>query len=377
MKTELIMTPRIRKSPYFDAALNAGATGFSVYNKTYLPFGYDTPENEFWAIVNDVTMWDVAAQRIVEITGADAFEFTNMLTPRNLGKCKVGQCRYVFITDQNGGILNDPVLLRLAENHFWLSRGDGDILMWAMGVAINSGLDVSICEPDVSPMQVQGPKSRGVMDALFGSQVSDLAYYTCTETELDGIPVVVSRTGFSAELGFEIYLRDGSRGTELWDKVAAAGEPFDIVPAGPSRIRRIEAGILDYGTDIDISVNPLELGMDRLLDLESPEDFIGKTALKNIAAVGVKRRFAGIEISGSPVAYNECSIPIYQGVKLVGKATSVIYSPRLDKSIGLAILGIPETEIGTVLQLDAPDGMREITVCGLPFYDPKREKSKK
>ena len=242
MTAKLFLSPRIRKSPYFEATRRYGVKEFSVYNQMYLPMGYSDPETEFWNLVNNVTLWDVAAQRIVEITGPDALAFTNLLTPRDLNKCAVGQCKYVLITSQEGGILNDPLLLRLDEDRFWLSRADGDILLWAKGVAVHARMEVQIREPDVAPLQVQGPKSKAVMERLFGAGIGDLAYFRCTETELDGIPVAVSRSGWSAELGYEIYLRDGARGDDLWEAIMAAGAPFEISPAAPSRTRRIEAG---------------------------------------------------------------------------------------------------------------------------------------
>lgn len=177
-----------------------------------LPAGYTDPETEYWKLINDVTVWDVSVERQVEITGPDAFTFTNRLTPRDLTQCSVGQCKYVVITDENGGIINDPVLARLGENHFWLALADSDTLLWAKGVALNSGLNVQIREPDVSPIQVQGPKSKDVMQTLFGDKVLELPYYYFLETELDGIPVIVTRTGWTGEVGYEIYLRDGSQG---------------------------------------------------------------------------------------------------------------------------------------------------------------------
>ena len=216
---------QIRKSPYFDSTVKWGATGFSVYNHMYIPRDFGDPEQNFWNLINDAILCDVAVERQVEITGPDASKFAQLLTPRDLSKMKVGQCKYVLITNNEGGLLNDPVLLKLAENKFWFSLGDSDILLWAQGVAINSGLDVKIIEPDVSPLQLQGPKSIDIMKKLFGESISSLKYYWFIETKLQGIPLVVSRTGWSSELGYEIYLRDGSKGNELWDIIMKAGKP--------------------------------------------------------------------------------------------------------------------------------------------------------
>jgi len=229
---------QIRKSPYFDATVRWGAKAFSVYNHMYIPRDFGDPEQNFWNLVNDAILCDVAVERQVEITGRDAAAFVQKLTPRDLSRMAVGQCKYVLITNADGGILNDPILLRLAENHFWISLADSDILLWAQGVAVHAGMDVEICEPDVSPLQIQGPKSGLVMQALFGDAILDLKYYWLRELELDGIPLVVSRTGWSSELGYELYLRDGTKGDALWERIMAAGLEFGLKPGHPSSIRR-------------------------------------------------------------------------------------------------------------------------------------------
>ena len=190
---------QIRKSPYFDATLRSGATGFSVYNHMYIPRDFGSPEQNFWNLVSTAILCDVAVERQVEITGPDAARFTQLLTSRDLRNCAVGQCKYVLITNADGGILNDPILLRLGENHFWISLADSDVLLWAQGVAVHSGMDVKITEPDVSPLQLQGPVSGKIMTDLFGDSIADLRYYWLEERELDGIPLIVSRTGWSSD----------------------------------------------------------------------------------------------------------------------------------------------------------------------------------
>ena len=214
---------QIRKSPFFNGTVRWGATDFSVYNHMYIPRSFGDPEQNFWNLVNDAILCDVAVERQVEIVGPDAATFVQLLTPRNLSQCAVGQCKYVLITNEAGGILNDPVLLRLEENRFWLSLADSDVLMWAQGVATHAGLDVTICEPDVSPLQLQGPKSGDIMATLFGEAIRELKYYWLDHFELDGIPLVISRTGWSSELGYELYLLDGSQGEALWEKLMAVG----------------------------------------------------------------------------------------------------------------------------------------------------------
>ena len=278
---------RLRRTPYFTATQKYGPKGFTVYNHMLFPICFDDMEVEYDALLNDVTVWDVAVERNVEITGPDAFAFTNMLTPRDLSKCAVGQGKYVIITAADGGIINDPVLLRLGENHFWLALADSDVLLWARGLAVNAGLDVEINEPDVSPMQIQGPKSKEVVHALFGDPVLELEYYFFLDTDLDGIPVIVTRTGWSAEIGYEIYLRDGTRGEELWERVMEAGKPHNIRPTGPSDIRRVEAGILNHGTDITLDNNPFEVGLGWLVDKDNDKRTTSARRLWSVFATKV------------------------------------------------------------------------------------------
>ena len=365
---------RLRRSPYFEATQRYGCWGYTVYNHMFLPIGYDDLEREYWKLLNDVSVWDVGVERQVEITGPDGFTFTNLLTPRDLTKCRVGQGKYVVITAEDGGIINDPVLLRLGENHFWLALADSDVLLWAKGVAYNSGLDVEIREPDVSPLQIQGPKSKEVVKTLFGDKVLDLKYYYFLETKLDGIPVIVTRTGWSGEVGYEIYLRDGSRGDELWEKVMEAGRLFHIAPTGPSDIRRIEAGILNHGIDMTLENNPYEVGLDRLVDLDQEADFIGKKALSRIKAEGVRRKLVGIEIEGRPLDLNMTRWPVARNGQQLGQVTSAVYSPRLKKNLGYAWVPIEYAELGTHLTITLPDGdERSATVVPKPFVDPEKE----
>jgi aminomethyltransferase len=364
---------RLRRSPFFDATLRAGCRGYTVYNHMFLPIAYDDLEREYWKLLEDVTVWDVAVERQVEITGRDAFRFTSLLTPRDLSKCAVGQGKYVVITSEDGGIINDPVLLRLGENHFWLALADSDVLLWAKGVALGSGLEVTIAEPDVSPMQIQGPKSKQVLQKLFGPRVLDMPYYHFFETRLDGIPVVVTRTGWTGEVGYEIYLRDGTRGGELWDRVLDAGREFGIVPTGPSDIRRIEAGILNYGIDMTLDNNPYEVGLGWLVDLDKEADFIGRDALRQIKAAGPRRKLVGVEIAGPRMEFNMARWPVRRGTATIGFVTSAIYSPRLKKNIGYAMVPAEHAAIGARLVVEAPTGEAPATVVRKPFVDPEKE----
>ena len=364
---------QVRKSPYSDAALRWGAKGFSVYNHMYIPRDFGDPRQNFWYLVNDAILCDVSVERQVQIKGPDAAKFTQFLCCRDLSKCQVGQCKYVLITDQDGGIINDPILLKLAEDHFWLSIADSDVLLWARGVAVNSGMDVDISEPDVSPLQLQGPKSRDVLRAAFGDAPTELKYYRFLEFDWDGVPLIISRTGWSSELGYEIFLRDGTQGEKLWEHLMAVGGPLGLKPGHTSSIRRIEAGMLSYHADMTLANNPYEMGMGRLVDLDMEADFISKAALTLIKERGVSQQLVGLEIDGAPfVGSNDFFWPVLkEGVK-VGTVTSAIYSPRLQKNIALAMISIDHTASGRVLQVDKLSETRACTVVPIPFYDPKK-----
>ena len=365
---------QIRKSPYFDATVRWGATGFSVYNHMYIPRDFGDPEQNFWNLVNAAILCDVAVERQVEITGPDATRFIQMLTPRNLSKLSVGQCKYIIVTNAQGGVINDPILLRLAENHFWMSLADSDVLLWAQGVAVHSGLDVTICEPDASPLQLQGPKSSDIMAALFGDTIRNLKYYWLREVTLDGIPLIVSRTGWSSELGYELYLRDGSRGSELWDKIMAAGEQYGLKPGHTSSIRRIEGGMLSYHADADINTNPYELGLDRLIDLEMEASFIGKAALQDIRAKGVSRKQVGLQIDGPPLTGpNTTFWPVTIDGRPIGKVTSAVYSPRLKQNIALAMVAADSASLGTQVEVSTPTRELHANIVEKPFFDPKKQ----
>ena len=364
---------QIRKSPYFEATLRWGAKEFSVYNHMYIPRDFGDPVQNYWNLVNDAILCDVAVERQVEITGPDAWKFAQLLSPRDLSRMQVGQCKYVLVTDADGGILNDPILLRLGENHFWFSLADSDVLFWAKGVAVHSGLDVTIREPDVSPLQLQGPKSGLIMQELFGDGIADLRYFRLRELELDGIPLVVSRTGWSSELGYELYLRDGSRGSQLWERIMAAGSPLGLAPGHTSSIRRIEGAMLSYHADMDVDTNPYELGLGRLVDLDMGARFIGKEALRRINAEGVSRLQVGLELDGDPLPGPNTSFwPLLKDGDVIGKVTSAVHSPRLNANIALAMAAVEHAAIGTALEVQTPTQTLPARVVEKPFFDPKK-----
>jgi len=367
-------TAWIQKSPYFWRAAQHGVRAYDLYNHMLMPGLYTNPIEEYWHLVNHVTVWDVGVERQVEIMGPDGFKFTNFLTPRDLTKCEVGQGKYVAITAEDGGIVNDPVLLRLTKNKFWLSLANSDTLLWAKGVAVNSGMDVDIREPDVSPVQVQGPKSKNVIKALFGQKALDLGYYYFLQTKLDGIPVVLTRTGWSAEVGYELYLRDSAYAERLWDLVMEAGKPHNIRPIAPSEIRRIEAGILNYSSDIVLDNNPFEVGLGWTVDLEKEADYLGKEAILRTKAEGVTRKLVGVEVEGPMLgAWIPEYWPVSANGQRVGHLTSLTYSPRLEKNIGYALVQAEYGKLGTKLKVRTRVDERAATVVKKPFVDPKKD----
>jgi glycine cleavage system aminomethyltransferase T len=362
-----------RRSPYWQRTVEAGCTSWDLYNHMLIPTLYDDDEAEYWHLVEHVTLWDVAVERQVEITGPDAARFTQLLTCRDLSRCEVLQCKYAPLIAPHGGIVNDPILLRLGENHFWLSLADSDALLYALGVQAFAGLDVTIREPDVSPLQVQGPKSKEVIRDLLGEEVARLRYYRCWEGRLDGIPLVASRTGWTGEVGFELYLRDGSRGLELWDRVMAAGEPYRIRPVAPSDQRRLEAGIFNYGNDMTVEDTPFHVtGMERLVEFDA--EFIGREALRRVSVEGVDRKLVGVEIGGEPFRmWLEDFWPVTRDGEVVGRLVSASHSFRLKKNIGYAWVPIGLADPGNRLEIVSPDGPVAATTAALPFLDPNKD----
>ncbi len=366
------LNPRIKKSPFFASSIKYGATEFHPYNGMWMPVGYDTPVNEYWNTIERAGLWDVAVQRCVQIKGPDAEAFTNLLTTRDVRKVKVGQCRYTLLTNQEGGILNDPVMLRIADDCFWLSTADADMYLWAKGVSAYSGHDVTVDTPDVYPLQIQGPVSPQVVSQVFGDEVLDLRYYHWMKASVNGIDVVISRTGFSSEVGFEVYLLGTERGDELWETIMAAGKPLGLAPGSPNRIRRIEGGVLDYGSDMTPAENPLEMGMQRLVDFDK-DDFIGKQSLAQIRDAGVTRQVKGVFMNGPAFEKNnEHRWQITDGDARVGEISSAVFSPRLERNIGFALFDAVALGNLKAPQVHTAEGIRDIEITSMPFIDPDK-----
>lgn len=370
------LNPRIKKSPFFEKAVEYGATEFHPYNGMWMPVGYDSPVNEYWNVLERASLWDVGVQKCVEIAGPDAEAFMQLLTPRDITTIEPGRCAYVFLTNQDGGVLNDPVMLRIAEDRFWLSTADSDMYLWAKGVSAFSGHEVEIATPHVYPMQLQGPRSAEIMADVFGEEILNLRYYWWMRSSVDGIDVVISRTGYSSELGYEVYLLGEARGGELWEILMTAGQPYGISPGSPNRIRRIEGGVLDYASDITPDENPLELGLDRLIAWDT--DFLGKAALEKVRDEGVRRRLVGLFLDGPALQKNnEHRWPVTSASTKVGFVTNAVHSPRLDRNIAFAMIDVPFDANDTVLTVETVEGARSAERTTLPFIASPPEKTKK
>jgi aminomethyltransferase len=361
----------IRKSAYFDATIRAGVRCFSVYNHMFIPAHFGQPDAEYQRLIDGVVMWDVAAQRQVEISGPDAAKLVRYLTPRNLAGTKVGQGRYVPICDHDGRVLNDPVLLKLSDDRFWLSVADSDIHLWAAAIDRERGWDARVFEPDVSPLAVQGPKAVDVITSLFGDWVRDLRYFGFRETELDGIPLVLARSGWSKQGGYELYLMDSRHGTALWDRVEKAGAPFGIIPGAPNDIERVESGLVSYGSDMRLQVipaNPYEMGLGGLIDLAGGHDFVGRAALAALAATPPARQRCGFWVEGNPASPGH-QVAVTQGDTVVGYLSELVYSPRLQRSIGIGLIRADLVQ-ATDLTATLPGGPVGVIPTDLPFKIP-------
>jgi glycine cleavage system aminomethyltransferase T len=372
----LYFGPWYRQSPFFKSALRSGCTAFDIYNHTYIPGYFDDPIDEYRLLNEAVTMWDVGCERTVEMSGPDADRLVDMITCRDLTTCAVKQGKYMLVTAPDGGIVNDPVLLHVADRKWWMQLADSDAGLYALGIATAAGLEVDVTYPDVHPMQVQGPLSARTLEKLVGPAIYDLKYYWLDEFEIRGIPVVISRTGWTAVPGFEINLLDGSKGGELWTAVSEAGEEFGIRPIGPSEARRIEAGIFNYGSDMTIDDTPFHvMGLERLVE-EQPQAYVGKDALERLRREGVDRKLVGIELEGAELRAELSEYwPAHHDRKRIGYVTDAIWSPGLERNIGYVWVPIALAEPGTELDIETEDGEHLVgRTAELPFVDPRKER---
>jgi aminomethyltransferase len=373
--TRLYFGPWYRRSPFFESTLRAGCRAYDIYNKMYLPAEYDDSEVEYWALNEGVTLWDVGVERTVEISGPDADRLADLLTCRDLTTCAVGQGKYMLVIAPDGGIVNDPVLLHVDESTWWLQLADSDAGLYALGVLSQTGLDAEVGYPDVHPVQVQGPRSADTLAKLVGDAIYELRYYWCDRFQIDGIPVVISRTGWSAVPGFEVNLLDGARGADLWDAITAAGEEHAIRPIAPNEARRIEAGIFNFGSDMTLRDTPFHvMGLERLVEPQ-PQDYIGKDALERIRVAGVDRKLVGIELDGSePLPGIGTIWPAHHDGREVGRVTAAAWSPGLGRNIGYVWVPIELAGPGRLLHVESEHGTLTGRTAAIPFVDPKKER---
>jgi glycine cleavage system aminomethyltransferase T len=358
---------RLRPSPFFEATVAEGVTSFTTYNNMLMPTGFGKGEEEYWQLINGVSMWDVAVERQVELKGPDAARLAQILCTRDMGKCVEGQGKYVALCNHAGTLINDPIILKREDGSFWLSIADSNILFWARAIAAERGLIVAITEPDVSPLAVQGPKAEDVVASIFGDWVRALKYFWFKETTINGIPVAVARSGWSKQGGFEIYLMDGTKGTALWNLVKEAGKAWDIGPGNPNSHERIESGLVSYGGDTDDFTNPFEVRMGKYIDLDVPDDTVGIQALRKIKAEGVKRHQLGVVLDNeAPAGPSFVWFDISAGGTKIGAMTNIIWSYRMKKNIGFALVSA-NAKAGDKVTVMCDGKAEPATLSNLPF----------
>jgi glycine cleavage system aminomethyltransferase T len=372
--TTLYMGPWYRRSPYFEATVRAGCRSYDVYNHTLLPGYYVDPDEEYQALLDGVVVWDVGAERTIEVAGPDADRLIDMMTCRDLTKCAVGQGKYMLVTAADGGIVNDPVLLHVGQDRWWMQLADSDAGLYALGIATALGLDVQVGDADAWPMQVQGPQAGKTLERLVGPGIYDLKYYWCGWFDAAGIPVLISRTGFTALPGFEVNVLDHGQGDALWNAVLEAGKGFGIRVAAPSMAKRVEAGMMNYGSDMTIEHNPFQLmGLERLVE-EQPQDYIGKEALERIRREGVKDKLVGIEFEADHFEIDPADFwPVVHEGREVGRVTEAVWSPRLERNIGYVWVPIELAEPGNRLDVESQHGSLVGTTASIPFVDPRKQ----
>lgn len=364
---QVFPTARLRPSPFYASAVAEGMTAASIYNRMIMPTSYGDPEAEYWRLINGVSQWDVGVERQVQLKGPDAGRLAQILSPRDLSTCKVGQGKYVPLCNHRGTIINDPILLKLAEDLYWLSIADSDIWFWASAIAAERGLDVQVSEPDVSPMALQGPKAEDVVAHVMGDWVRALKYFWFRETAINGIPVAVQRSGWSKQGGFEIYLKEGSRGTELWNIFKEAGQPWGIGPGAPATAERTESGLVSVGGDTDDMTNPFEVRLGKYVDLDVADDVVGIAALRRINAEGVKRHQLGLVLDGTaPAPLGFRREDISRNGHRIGMMTNCVWSPRMEANIGYALIDA-SVLAGETVQVQRDTGAVDARLVPLPF----------
>ena len=355
----LAISRRIRRTPFTERIESLGVQGYSIVNHTLLPKAFESSNEEvYWHLREHVQLWDVSCQRQVEIRGPDAAKLVQLMTPRDLRQAKIGQCLYISLIDHNAGMINDPILLKLEEDHFWLSIADSDVLLWAKGLSLGCGFDVMVDEPDVSPLAVQGPKAELLMEKVFGTIVRKIRFFQFNTVDFKGNPLQVSRTGYSRQGGFEIYLDKSSLGIDLWDTLWEAGQELNVAPGYPNLVERVEGGLLSYGNEMTRANNPLECNLDHNCCLDGSLNYIGREALQKIAETGPTQRIRGVIFEGEPTPPCASPWPIIADGKQVGYTTTVVWSLQLKKNLSLAMIEAEFWNAGQNVQVETPDGLK-------------------
>ena len=362
----ILRSRRVRGTPYSERVEAAGLGGYTVYNHMLVATAFRSMEEDCAHLKQHVQLWDVACERQLEITGPDARRLAVLMSARDLSKAEPGRCYYTPVTDANGGMLNDPVALCLGEDRFWFSLADSDLLFWALGLAEGLGLNVRICEPDVSPLGIQGPKSDELASRVFGDGVRALKFFRFGYFPFRGRELLVARSGWSHQGGFEVYLDDGSLGLELWDALWEAGRDLEVRAGCPNLIERIESGLLSYGNDMTREDTPLECGLERFCGLDSDREFVGKSALLRQREEGVKRRLTGLRVDAR-IASISATLPCRFGGAAAGYVTSAAYSPDFGATLAFAMLGVEAAEPGTEVEVEHDGVVSEALVCAIPF----------
>ena len=358
---------RLRSTPFTSRIENHGVTAYTTYNHMLLPASFGNLEKEYFHLKEHVQVWDVAAERQVQITGKDSTKLVQLMTCRNLSKAKVGRCYYAPIIDEQGGMLNDPVALKLAEDKWWLSLADSDIGLYAKGIASGLSLQVDISEPDVNIMAIQGPKSFKLMEKVFGDEITKLKFFGFDYFDFKGTKHLIAQSGWSKQGGYEIYVENINSGLELYDYLFEIGKEFDIKPGCPNLIERIESGLLSYGNDMDNNDNPFECGFDKFVNLDSDVVFLGKENLKKIKLDGIKRKLMGVQIEAKEINVSGSIDLKDENNTKIGELRSGCYSPHFGKVIGIAMIEKPFWEALQTVKIEINNGTFAGKVCDLPF----------
>ncbi|WP_170330029.1 dimethylsulfoniopropionate demethylase [Ruegeria arenilitoris] len=359
---QISLSRRLRRTPFSEGVEAAGVKGYTVYNRMLLPTVFESVEADYRHLKSHVQVWDVSCERQVELRGPDAARLMQMLTPRDLRGMLPGQCYYVPIVDETGGMLNDPVAVKLSDDRWWISIADSDLLLWVKGIANGYRLDVLVDEPDVSPLAVQGPKADELMSRVFGDRVRDIRFFKFDMFEFQGRDLAVARSGYSKQGGFEIYVEGSEIGMPLWNALFAAGEDLQVRAGCPNLIERIEGGLLSYGNDMTDDNTPHECGLGKFCNTHTAIGCIGRDALLRVAKEGPVQQLRPIAIEGDAVPPCDRPWPVFADGKRVGQVTSAAWSPDFATNVSIGMLRLSHWDAGTIVEVETPDGMRRATV---------------